>query len=178
MGGMGGGGGGGGRGGGRGNFQTRAMIPSLDDQQRQLFREALNKDREAMTKLNEQLQSAQKELMQAAIAENYDEKVVAQKADAVAKIQSALMLIRARAFSALAPTLKPEQRQELEDSRMGQAILSMGVMDFGGGGMGRMGPGFGGGGGGGGGRVRGGGGGGAGGGAPPPAAGGSQPPTR
>ncbi len=182
-GGMGGGpGSGGGRGGGgRGNFQMRGGFLNLDDQQRQLFREALAKEREATAKLDEQLQAAEKALLQATLTEKFDDKVVAQKADAVAKIQSELMVIRARAFAEVAPTLKPEQRQELEDSRMGAMLLTSGMMNFmagqgGGGGGGRVGLG-------GGGRMRnqpggGGGGGGAGGAVPAVPPGATPPPSR
>ena len=182
-GGGGGAGGGGGRGGNRANFQGRGNFLNLDDQQRQLFREAMDKDREAMAKLNDKLQVAQKELMQATLAEKFDDKVVAQKADAVSKIQSELMVIRARAFSAVAPTLKPDQRQELENSRMGAMLLGGDMMMFGGGqrggGMGGPGGGMGGAGfGGGGGRGQRGGGGGGGGAPAAPAGPVSQPPAR
>jgi len=129
-----GGGGRGGRGGGgRGNFQGRGTVLALDDQQRQLFREALDKDRETLAKLNDKLQAAQNELLRATLAENFDEKVVAQKADAVGKIEAEIMVIQARAFSAVAPTLKPEQRQELENSRLGVMMLRGGFVGFGGG---------------------------------------------
>jgi Spy/CpxP family protein refolding chaperone len=135
------GGGGFGGGGGGGNFQGRGGMGgmggmgaiNLDDQQRQLLREAMQKNREELAKLDEKLRAAQKELVQVTIAENFDEKVVREKAEAVSKIQTEMILLRCQAFSTLAPSLKPEQRDELVNGRMGGMVLTTSIMDFGGG---------------------------------------------
>jgi Spy/CpxP family protein refolding chaperone len=119
----------------QGGFQGRGGL-GMDDQQRQLFRDAMMKHREAMAKLDEQLRAAQKELVKVTIAETYDEKIVREKAEAVAKIQVEMTLLRCQALSTVAPTLKPEQREELLNGRMGAMMLSGGFMDFGGGGFG------------------------------------------
>ncbi len=144
----------GGNRGGRGNFQGRAGGGTgrggfgglgLDDKQMELYREASEQNRDALTKLDEKFRIAQKELLQAAIAEKYDEKIVGEKAGILARIQTEMTLLRARALSTVAPTLKPEQRDELESSRMAAAMLTGGGMGgFGGGGPGGPG-GFGGG---------------------------------
>lgn len=76
--------------------------------------------------LQDKLTAAQKELMQAILAEKYDEKVVHEKADAVAKIQTEMLMLRAKALSTIAPTLKPEQREQLFTSRTGTMMLSGG----------------------------------------------------
>jgi Spy/CpxP family protein refolding chaperone len=120
-----GGGGFGGRGGG-GGF-------GLDDQQRQLLREANQRDSEQYQKLDEQLRAAQKELMKVVLAEQYEEKIVKEKADVVSKIQTEMLMIRSKAFSTVAPTLTPDQRTQLVDSRFGVMMLT------GGGGMDIMG---------------------------------------
>jgi Spy/CpxP family protein refolding chaperone len=112
--------------GGRGGFGF-----GLDDQQRQLINDALQKDNETLRKLEEQLQAAQKELMKAVLAEEYVEKTVREKAEAVAKLQTEMLMIRSKAMSTVAPTLQAEQRTQLEDSRFGFMMLSGG---FGGGG--------------------------------------------
>jgi Spy/CpxP family protein refolding chaperone len=129
------GGGQGGRGGGnqpggRGGFGGGF---NLDEKQRELLREASTKNTDELKKLQDKLTVAQKELMQAILAEKYDEKVVQEKADAVSKIQTEMLMLRAKALSTLAPTLKPEQRESLLTSRMGTMMLSGG---FGGGGFG------------------------------------------
>jgi len=67
-----------GGGGGGGSFF------GLDEKQRDLYREASEKNREELTKLDEKLRAAQQELIKAVLAENYDDKVVREKADAVA----------------------------------------------------------------------------------------------
>lgn len=99
---------------------------ALDDKQRELFRDALQKDGEGLRQLDEKLRAAQKELMQAVIAEKSEEKVIREKAEAVAKIEVEMTLLRAKAFATVAPTLKPEQREQLENSRFGAAILTGG----------------------------------------------------
>jgi len=144
------GGGGPGGAGGPGNFQGprgggggMMMGGVLDDQQRELYRQASQKNMDELRRLDEKLRAAQKELVKAAIAEKYDEAAVREKAEAVGKIQVQITTLRAKALSAVAPTLKPEQRDQLENSRMGAAMLG----GFGGGpgaGFGGPGGGFGG----------------------------------
>jgi Spy/CpxP family protein refolding chaperone len=125
----------------------------LDEQQRQVYQEAMQKSGDDIRQLNEKLRAAQKELMQAVLAEKYDEKTVRAKAEAASKIQTDITLLRAKALSSVAPTLKPEQKEQLENRG---AMMLMGGFAGGGG--------FGGGPGGPGGRRPPG----AGGGAPPP----------
>ena len=107
----------------------RANFPgglNLDDQQRNLLREATQKEGDELRRLNEKLQVAQKELVDAIIGEKYDEKVVREKAEAAGRIQTDITLLRARAFAAISPTLKPEQRQQLENPQMAHALIMSG----------------------------------------------------
>jgi Spy/CpxP family protein refolding chaperone len=131
--------------GGRGNFTGGV---NLDDKQRELIREARQKNTEELRGLEEKLRTAQHEFVRAAVAEKYDEKVVREKADAVAKIQADIAVLNAKAFSSVAPTLKPEQREQLETSGFGYMIVSGGGGGGGRGGFGGPGgpggPGFGG----------------------------------
>lgn len=112
--------------GGRGGFGF-----GLDEQQRQVFNEALQKHQEALRKLEEQLQAAQRELIKAVIAEEYVEKTVREKAEVVARLQTEIMMLRSQALHTVAPTLREEQRAQMEDSRFSMMLLSGG---FGGGG--------------------------------------------
>jgi len=130
---------------GGGGMRGGGGFVNLDDKQRELLREAMQKDTDKIRDLDEQLRAAQKELVKATLAEKYDDKVVREKAEAMAKIQTDITVLRAKAFSSVAPTLKPEQRDQLENSPFGAAMITRG---FGGGGMGG-GAGFGGRGGGG-----------------------------
>jgi len=134
-GGPGGPGGGGNGPGPRGGGGGMGMM-GLDDQQRELYREATQKHSDELGKLDEKLRAAQKELVQAVLAEKYDDQVVREKAEGVAKIQVEITTLRAKAFSVVAPTLKPEQRDQLENSRIGAAMLTGGFGGGGGGGFG------------------------------------------
>src|SRR5688572_12699697 len=115
--------------GGRGNFVAGF---NLDDKQRELLREATQKESDELRKLNEKLQAAQKELVQSVIAEKYDEKAVREKAEAVSKIQMEITMLRAKAFATVSPTLKPEQREQLDNSQIAIGMI-MGGGGFGGG---------------------------------------------
>lgn len=117
----------------------------LDEKQRELYREASQKDSEELRKLEDKLRAAQKELVHAVLAEKYDEKAAREKAEAVAKLQTEITLLRAKALATVAPTLKPEQREQLENSPMAAALLNSGGVGFRAAGMGGPG-GFGGGG--------------------------------
>ena len=87
----------------------------LDDKQRELLRDAMQKNTDEVRALDEKLRAAQKEVVKATLAEKFEEKVVREKLDAVAKIQTDISMLRAKAFSPIAPTLKPEQREQLEN---------------------------------------------------------------
>ena len=120
--------GGGGNFGGRGGFGAL----NLDDKQNELLREAMQAENDELRKLSEKLQAAQKELVKVVIAEKYDEKAVREKADAVSKIQTEITILRAKAFATLSPTLKPEQRDALENSRIASSIITGAGVAFGG----------------------------------------------
>jgi Spy/CpxP family protein refolding chaperone len=96
---------------------------NLDDKQREVLREAMQKDQDQIRTLDEKLRAAQKELVHATLAEKYDEKAVREKAEAVSKIQTDITVLRAKAFSSVAPTLKPEQREQMENSPIAAAML-------------------------------------------------------
>ena len=130
--------------GNRGNFQGRGGPGGgggglgLDEKQIQLYRDASEKNSDELRKLDDKLRVAQKELIQAVIAENYEDKIVREKAEAVAKIQTEITVLRAKALSSVAPTLKPEQREVLETSRIAATMITSGGLGlgFGGGGGG------------------------------------------
>ncbi len=114
----------------RGNFQGpgRGGMAGLDEQQRQVYQQALQKDGAKLRTLNEKLRLAQKDLLGAVLGTNYDEKVVQGKAEAVSRIQVELTMVRAEALAAVAPTMKPDQKQQVIDSPMGIALLNAGGM--------------------------------------------------
>jgi Spy/CpxP family protein refolding chaperone len=115
----------------------------LDDTQREAYREAMKGSSADLAKLDEKMRAAQKELMKVVLAEKYDESAVRAKAEAVTKIQTDMMMLRAKAFSSVSPTLKPEQREAMENSPMGSMMIMGNGMGggFRGGAMGPGGPG-------------------------------------
>ncbi|MCX7872730.1 MAG: periplasmic heavy metal sensor [Verrucomicrobiae bacterium] len=96
---------------------------TLNDDQRQALRTAMEKQQDQFNQLNEKLQAAQKEFMQAVLAAKQDEKVIKEKADAVAKIQSEILVLRAKAFGEIAPSLSQEQKDQLINSRFGIMMM-------------------------------------------------------
>jgi Spy/CpxP family protein refolding chaperone len=106
--------------GGRGTFGGL----NLDDKQSELLREALQAEGDDLRKLYEKLQAASKELMHAVVAEKYDDKIVREKADAVSKLQTEITVLRAKAFSAVSPTLTQEQREQIENSRAASSLIT------------------------------------------------------
>ena len=104
----------------------------LDDKQREVLQEAAQNHRDEMRKLAEQLRDAQRELTKAMLAENPDEKVIREKAEAVAKIQVEETMIRAKIVAAVAPTLKPDQREQMMDNPFMLNMLTGGMGGMGG----------------------------------------------
>lgn len=123
--------------GGRGAGQGRGFggMMMLDEQQRQLFDQALQKENDRLRALEGKMRTAQQELLEATLASTYDEKTVRAKAEAVAAIQVEMTTLRAKALAAIAPTLKPEQKEQILQTPVGVMLLN------GGPGMGRP-PGF------------------------------------
>jgi Spy/CpxP family protein refolding chaperone len=109
----------------------------LDERQRQLFREALQKRPDELARLDAQLRDRVAELMQATLADKYDEKGVREKVEAMARIQAELMVRRCQALAVVAPSLRPDQRDALLSGRAGALLLAGGGADFGPRGAGR-----------------------------------------
>jgi len=106
----------------------------LTEQQREVMRESMQTHAADLRKLSEKMRAAEKELMQAIMAEKQDEKGIREKAEAVAKIQVEETMLRAKMFAPIVPTLTQEQREQFENSPM--ILRMMGGMGMGGMGMG------------------------------------------
>ncbi len=117
----------------RRGFVGRGGGRVLDGQQEELFRDALQQHRPELGRLEAQLRRALTELMKATLADNYDPQAVQTKAGAVAKLQAEMIQLRCEALSAVAPTLRPEQQQELLAGRAGWMLIAEGATDAGGG---------------------------------------------
>lgn len=88
----------------------------LDDQQRDLLRESVQKHSDELRKLDEEIRVAYLAFMKVVLAEKQDEAALQEKADAWGKLMAKQKVLQAKAFAPLTPTLKPEQREQYENN--------------------------------------------------------------
>jgi Spy/CpxP family protein refolding chaperone len=118
----------------------------LEQKQYRAFNQALGDLWVPITKLTTNLTAVQAELAQATMADPFDEKAVAAIAETIGRLQADLMVLRAQALATIAPTLRRDQRAELQDGPAGPTALTSGFLNiFGLGGFGGGPGGFGGG---------------------------------
>jgi hypothetical protein len=117
--------GGGAGGGGFGRGLGGAGV--LDNQQRTALNEILQRDGDLLATLNSNLNTGLTELLKAALATNYDNTLVQQKAEAVAKTQAEILVLRARAIASVAPTFSSNQIDQLVNTTSGQLLLTGGT---------------------------------------------------
>lgn len=112
-------------GGGRGGFGV------LTDEQRTQLRESMQATQADLAPLNEKLAAAQKEALKAALAKTPDEKVVREKLEAVAKIQTDIAMLRLKSIKGIAASLTDEQKTQIEE-RPGMTYMMLLGGGFGG----------------------------------------------
>lgn len=100
---------------------------ALDEKQRTLLRESMQSHRDELRQLDEKMQAAQKQLMEAVLADKQDSAVIREKAEALAKVQVEQTVLRAKIVAVVVPTLTPEQREQIENSPMAMMLLGGGV---------------------------------------------------
>lgn len=103
-------------------YQAAAQAPGggirggvLTQEQRTQLREAMQASRADLAPLIEKLNAAQKEALNAALAKNPDEKVVREKIEAVAKIQTDIAMLRFKSVKSVASTITDEQKAQIEE---------------------------------------------------------------
>jgi len=101
---------GGGGAGGRGNFGV------LTQEQRTKMREAIQAE---LTPLIQQLTAAEKDLVKAGLQADISEADFRAKVAAVQKVEADIMVLRLKGVKAIASTLTPEQKTQLEGTRDG-----------------------------------------------------------
>ena len=87
----------------------------LSDEQRASLREAMGKNRDRTSELEEKVRDARKDLFQASIAEKFNEDVIRQKALEVGKLEAEQTVLRAKALSEMKPPLSSEQLEKLKN---------------------------------------------------------------
>ena len=97
-------------------------LQGMSDEQRQALQQVSEETKELTTKLSE----ARKELGGAIYAEKLDEKVIRDKAAAVAKIDADLSVARAKAFAKVRSKFTPEQIEAFKSNPGGMGGRGMG----------------------------------------------------
>ena len=85
----------------------------LTEEQRESMRTIMASQREEMRGIQEKMRAARKELLQASMADKFDEDLVRTKALAVAKLEAELTVLRAKAMSQVQPPLSDEQIEKI-----------------------------------------------------------------
>jgi Spy/CpxP family protein refolding chaperone len=93
----------------------------LTEEQRTSLRGAMESEREKVRDLEKKAREARKEVFEAGLAGKFEEAVVRQKAEGVAKIDAELIVLRMKAFSQMRPPLSAEQIQKLKNLAPGGA---------------------------------------------------------
>lgn len=102
-------------------YQAAAQAPRagmggvLTEEQRTQLRESMQAAQAELAPLNEKLAAAQKEALKAALAKTPDEKVIREKVEAVAKIQTEIALLRFKSVKGVVGTITDEQKAQIEE---------------------------------------------------------------
>ena len=96
------------------SFNNFTMLRALTDEQRAQFRDAVQANQPKTQEFLDQMREARKEVLEAQLAEKFDEANFRAKAEAVAKIQVELDVLNAQAFAKIRPSLTPEQIEKMK----------------------------------------------------------------
>jgi hypothetical protein len=98
----------------------------LTDAQRAELRKSMEESRDKFQELEQKIRDARRELNEALYAEKYDEAATRQKATAVAQLEAERVLLRAKAFDKIRPTVTAAQLERLKrmplDAAFGPAL--------------------------------------------------------
>lgn len=102
-----------GQGGSQAGIARIAMV--LTPEQRESMRTASEADREKTRELEEKIRDARKAALEATLEKNFNEDALRKKLDVAAKLDTELMLLRAKALSKIEPPLSDEQIQQIKN---------------------------------------------------------------
>lgn len=94
----------------------RAFLSVLTDDQRASMRQAMEADREKIRDLELKIRDARKELFELGLREKFDEAAVREKANAAAKLDTEMTVLRVKAISQIRPPLSAEQIDKIKNS--------------------------------------------------------------
>lgn len=92
----------------------------LTEDQRESMRSIMASQRETMRELQEKIRTARQELMKASFAEHFNEDLVRNKAMAVARLETDMTVLRAKAMSQVQPPLSDEQIEQIMNPPQGR----------------------------------------------------------
>jgi len=92
------------------------VLSVLTDEQRASMREAMVADREKIRELEQKIRESRKELFDLGLREKFDEAAVREKANAVAKLDAEMTVLRVKAISRIRPPLTAEQIEKIKNS--------------------------------------------------------------
>ncbi len=98
----------------------RALLSVLTDEQRASMRQAMEADRGKIRDLELKIRDARKELFELGLREKFDEVTVREKANAAAKLDTEMTVLRVKAISQIRPPLSAEQIEKVKNSARAQ----------------------------------------------------------
>lgn len=91
------------------------ILSVLTEEQRASMREAMAADREKIRDLEEKLRETRRELLELGLREEFDETAAREKANASAKFDAEMTVLRVKAISQIKPRLSLEQIQKIKE---------------------------------------------------------------
>jgi Spy/CpxP family protein refolding chaperone len=79
----------------------------------------MNSQRARLATLQSELRAAHQDLLVTSLDQKFDEKVIRQKAQVVARIDAEMIVLRVRVFSQVQPPLTPEQIEKIKAGEPG-----------------------------------------------------------
>jgi Spy/CpxP family protein refolding chaperone len=87
----------------------------LTDEQRAAWRETMQAQQEKTRELMAKIREVRRAIIEASLAEPFDEAAIRKQAEAIGKAEADLAVLRAKALSEIKPPLTPEQREKLKN---------------------------------------------------------------
>lgn len=92
------------------------VLSVLTEEQRASMRQAMSANREKIRDLEEKIRETRRELFELGLNEKFDEAAVREKANAAAKLDAEMTVLRVKAISQIRPLLTAEQIEKIKNS--------------------------------------------------------------
>jgi Spy/CpxP family protein refolding chaperone len=91
------------------------VVRVLTEEQRASWREIMQAQQEKTRQLMEKIRDARKAILEASLAEPFDESAIRKQAEVIGKAEADLAVLRAKALAEIKPPLTAEQREKLKN---------------------------------------------------------------